>query len=75
MVSNLCGIRMVIACVSSLAAIQAQWIISKILLRSMGYARPTPNHLKDKTCPIGPKRMSRLWDELRGACRGGCVVS
>ena len=54
------AIRMVIVCASSLAAILAQWMASKVVLWSVGNARPSPVHLEDFTCPIEPNSMSRL---------------
>ena len=49
---------------SSLAAILAQWMVSRVVLYSVGYARPIPFHLEDFASPKEPNIMSRLWGEL-----------
>ena len=71
MVSGSCDVqslwltmKMVIACASSLAAIRAQWMASKVVSLSVGYARPIPFHLKDFVCPNELNNISWLWGEL-----------
>ena len=55
---------MVIVCASSLAAILTQWMASRVVQRSVGYARPIPFHLEDFAWPREPNIISRLWGEL-----------
>jgi hypothetical protein len=55
---------MVVVCASSLIVILAQWMASKVVLWSVGYARPIPFHLEDCACPREPNIIFRLWGEL-----------
>ena len=52
-------ISTVLVCVSSLAAIRAQWMAFRVVLWSVGNARPMPLHLADCACPRDPNIMSR----------------
>ena len=55
---------MVIVHASSLVAILAQWMASRVVLWSVGYASPIPFHLEDFACPSEPNIISWLWGEL-----------
>ena len=54
-------VSIVLICVSSLAAILAQWMTSRVVLWSRGNAMPIPSHLEDCALPKDPNSMSRLW--------------
>ena len=54
-------VNIVLVCVSSLAAILAQWMASRVVLWSGGNAMPIPSHLEDCALPKEPNSMSRLW--------------
>lgn len=51
-------IRMVTARASSLAAIRAQWMASRVVLWPMECARPIPSHLEECACPREPNIIS-----------------
>ena len=55
---------MVVVWLSSLAAILAQWMASRVELWSLGKAKPVPIHLEDFVVPMEPNSMSLLWGEL-----------
>ena len=55
---------MVLVCVSSLAAILAQWMASRVVLWYGENNKPIPFHLEDCTCPREPSNVSRLCGEL-----------
>ena len=55
---------MVIVCPSFLVAILVQGIASRVVLWSVGYARPIPFHLEDFMCLKEPNSISWFWGEL-----------
>ena len=57
-------ISMVIVCASSLAAILARWMATRVVFVVCGYARPIPFHLEDFAWPREPNIISWLWGEL-----------
>ena len=57
-------IRLMIVWLSSLAAIMAQCMGSRVELWSLNKASPTPNQRDDFVCPMEPNNMFLLWGEL-----------